>query len=155
LNPLRATLRYFDAWLSRQYRIRVFTTDPLCMLRIQLGQIPHPLELKDGPIPRGAPALMIHWWNERTALIEPQGPTIAWALDTSRRMRHSLRLIAQSMKSEDANQEIRVVGGITAMVVLGKVDGGKAMLEHLGFIVIPYYRPLGAFGEFWENFYTW
>jgi hypothetical protein len=29
------------------------------------------------------------------------------------------------------------------------------MLEHLGFIVIPYHRPFGAFGEFWENFFTW
>jgi hypothetical protein len=28
------------------------------------------------------------------------------------------------------------------------------MLEHLGFIVIPYHRPFGAFGEFWENFLT-
>jgi hypothetical protein len=29
------------------------------------------------------------------------------------------------------------------------------MLEHLGFTVMPYHRPFGAFGEFWENFYTW
>jgi len=29
------------------------------------------------------------------------------------------------------------------------------MLQRLGFTVIPYHRSLGAFGEFWENFYTW
>jgi hypothetical protein len=25
----------------------------------------------------------------------------------------------------------------------------------LGFTVLPYHNPLGRFGEFWENFYTW
>lgn len=124
-------------------------------MRIQLSHLPHPLELTDGTISLGSKALTIHWWNERASLIPPQGATVAWALDTSRRMRYSLRLIAEYMQADSACKEIQVVGGITAHVVLGKADGGKAMLEHLGFAVIPYYRPLGAFGEFWENFYTW
>jgi hypothetical protein len=38
---------------------------------------------------------------------------------------------------------------------LKEIDGGRAMLEHLGFTVLPYHRPFGAFGEFWENFHTW
>jgi len=28
-------------------------------------------------------------------------------------------------------------------------------MQRLGFMVLPYYRPFGAFGEFWENFYSW
>ena len=70
-------------------------------------------------------------------------------------MRYSLRLIAQYIQADSTCSEIQAVGGITAHVVLGRPDGGKVMLEHLGFLVIPYHRPLGAFGEFWENFYTW
>jgi hypothetical protein len=154
-DPLRAVLRSFDAWLSRQYRVQVFTQDPMCVLRIQLSQVPHSLQLPDGMIARGSQALMIHWWNERASLIPPQGPTVAWALDTSRRMRYSLHLIARYIQATSTCGEIQAVGGITAHVVLGKADGGKTMLEHLGFVVIPYHRPLGAFGEFWENFYTW
>jgi len=28
-------------------------------------------------------------------------------------------------------------------------------MNRLGFTVTPYHRPLGRFGEFWENFYSW
>jgi hypothetical protein len=155
VNPVRAILRRFDDWLSRQYSVQVFTQDPQCVLRIQIRPIPHTVILPDGTLANGSLALMIHWWNERASLIPPQGPTLAWALDTCRRMRYSLRLIALYMLENSTCEEIQAVGGITAHVVLGKADGGKTMLEHLGFMVIPYHRPMGAFGEFWENFYTW
>jgi hypothetical protein len=29
------------------------------------------------------------------------------------------------------------------------------MAQHLGFTVLPYYRPFGRFGEFWENLFSW
>jgi hypothetical protein len=29
------------------------------------------------------------------------------------------------------------------------------LLSWLGFVVQPYHSPLGSFGEFWENFYSW
>ena len=45
--------------------------------------------------------------------------------------------------------------GILAQINLEGSDGGRALLEHLGFTILPYHRPAGAFGEFWENFYTW
>jgi hypothetical protein len=70
-------------------------------------------------------------------------------------MRYSLRLIAEYLKENPACRDIQGIGGITAHVMLGRADGGKVMLEHLGFVVIPYHRPMGAFGEFWENFFTW
>jgi hypothetical protein len=63
--------------------------------------------------------------------------------------------VARHIQSTPALQDVQAVGGITARVTLIGVDGGKAMLDHLGFAVFPYYRPLGEFGEFWENFYTW
>jgi hypothetical protein len=155
MNPVRTVVRRFDDWLSRQYRVQVFTQDPLCVLRVQYTPLPHSLVLPDRIIERGSPALMVHFWNERASLIPPPGPTIAWAVDTNRRVKHSLRLIAGHIQTSPTCTEIRVVGGITAHITLGKKSGGRAMLEHLGFVVIPYYRPLGAFGEFWENFYTW
>ncbi len=155
MNPLRAVLRHFDDWLSRQYSVKEFSQDPKCVLRIQVCPIPHRIDLPDGTIADGNQALMIHWWNERASIIPPEGPTLAWALETTRSMRYSLRLIARFLQDNATCLEIHAVGGITAHVVLGKADGGKAMLEHLGFMVIPYHRPFGAFGEFWENFFTW
>ena len=29
------------------------------------------------------------------------------------------------------------------------------MMQHLGFVVLPYHNPLGRFGLFWENFFSW
>jgi hypothetical protein len=155
VNPLRAVLRHFDNWLSKQYCVQVFSDDPRCVLRIQISRLPCPVDLPDGTVARDSQTLMIHWWNERAASIPEQGPTLAWALDTSRQMRYSLRLIARYMQENASCEGVRVVGGITAHVVMGEADGGRVMLEHLGFKVIPYHRPLGAFGEFWENFFTW
>jgi hypothetical protein len=155
MDPLRATIRKFDDWLSQQYRVQVFSEDPLCILRIQTRPLRHSLELPDCNIERGSQALMVHFWNERASLIPSHGPSIAWALTTCRQVQHSLQLIAQHIQTSPACKEITAVGGVTAHIVLGKESGGRAMLEHLGFVVIPYQRPMGAFGEFWENFYTW
>ncbi|MEW6092697.1 MAG: hypothetical protein AB1531_01915, partial [Chloroflexota bacterium] len=154
-HPLRRLIRRFDAWLSRQYGVKVFTDDPQCIMRIQIRSVSHPLALPGGTIPRGAKALMLHMWNERAPLIPAAGPDLAWALDTHRRMVHSLRLIARYIQANPSLGDVQAVGGVTAHILLAGGDGGKAMLEHLGFTVMPYHRPLGAFGEFWENFYTW
>ncbi|MGZ6347462.1 MAG: YkoP family protein [Anaerolineales bacterium] len=155
MNSLRVVLRDFDDWLSRQYSVKEFSQDPKCVLRIQVCPIRHSVDLPDGTIMEGSQTLMIHWWNQRASIIPAEGPTLAWALETSRSMRYSLRLIARYLQDNSACQEIQAVGGITAHVVMGKADGGKVMLEHLGFMVIPYHRPFGAFGEFWGNFFTW
>jgi hypothetical protein len=155
VNPIRTVLRAFDEWLSKLYHVQVFTDDPQCVLRIQICPIHHTVELPDERLASGSQVLMIHWWNERASVIPSKGPTLAWALDTSRRMRYSLRLIAQYLQDNSFCKDIQAVGGITAHVMLGRADGGKVMLEHLGFKVIPYHRPMGAFGEFWENFFTW
>ncbi len=155
MNPLRVILRRFDDWLSRESGVEVFTQDPDCVLRIQICPLRHTVNLADETLASGTQALMIHWWNERASLIPKEGPTLAWALDTSKRMRYSLRLIAHYLQEAPNGPEIKAVGGITAHIMLGKADGGKVMLEHLGFVVIPYSRPQGAFGEFWENFFTW
>jgi hypothetical protein len=153
-HPLRHIICRFDRWLSRQLRVQVFTDDPQCLMRIQVWEAPHEIALPVGAIPREARVLMLHMWNERAPLIPEAGPDLGWALDTRRRMIHSLRLVARHIQYTPALQDVQAVGGITPHVTLIGVDGGKAMLDHLGFAVFPYYRPLGEFGEFWENFYT-
>ena len=37
----------------------------------------------------------------------------------------------------------------------GDGSSGERLFTRLGFTVFPYQSPLGRFGEFWENFYTW
>jgi len=155
MHPLRVIIRRFDRWLSRQYRVQEFTADPTVIMRIQVGKAPHDLALPEGTVPAGAKVLFLHMWNDRAPLIPEQGPDLAWALHSRRLMHHSLSAVAEHIKKEPSLKDIQAVGGITAHITLAAADGGRAMLNHLGFAVFPYYRPAGAFGEFWENFYTW
>lgn len=80
---------------------------------------------------------------------------MAYGLRLQRQLLHSLRLVAQLLQGQPEMRSAQAVGGVTVHVTLGGADGGRAMLQHFGFTVLPYFRPAGAFGEFWENFYTW
>jgi hypothetical protein len=47
------------------------------------------------------------------------------------------------------------VGGVCALISPHTHLAGVRLMERMGFTVRPCYRPLGRFGEFWENFYSW
>ncbi len=151
----RALIRRFDGWLSRIERVEPFTDDPRCILRIQGGRAKFDLTLPDGVISRGADVLLLHAWNERMPRIPPGGPDVAYAVYFRRMTVISLNLIARQVASTPSLCNVQAVGGVTAHISLEHARGGRAMLQHLGFTVFPYHRPFGAFGEFWENFYTW
>lgn len=155
MHPLRVIIRRFDGWLSRRYRVQEFTSDPQVILRIQRTRAPRDIWLPEGIVPARAEVLMLHAHNERMPPLPPAGADLAYAAHLRRLQVYSLHVVARYVQNEPSLQNILAVGGITAHVTLQPADGGRAMLEHLGFIVFPYHCPLGAFGEFWENFYTW
>ncbi len=155
MDFLRTIIRRFDDWLSRREGVAPFTDDPRVILRLQIGRASHDLLLPDGTVPRGTEVLLLHAWNERMPLIPAEGPDLAYGLKFQRPMLVSLKAIAQHIQQDAACRDVQAVGGITAHASFEHARGGRAMLQHLGFTIFPYHRPLGAFGEFWENFYTW
>lgn len=154
MHPVRLLIRYFDAWLSRQYGIYVFQEGEGVLLRLQETRLSHEVSLPDGFVARGSRALMLHLWNERMPLLPPLGPDLSYAVRLRRDLVFSLRELARYWARTPRLRDVVVVGGVTAHFV-PKGEGSKMLLEHLGFTVLPYHRPAGAFGEFWENFYTW
>lgn len=155
MHPLRVLIRRFDGWLSRIEGVEPFTDDPRVILRLQAGRAGRELCLPGGTVPRGADVLLIHAWNERMPPIPAEGPDLAYAVRFRRMTVASLKLIARHISSTPQLHAVQAVGGVTAHISLEQARGGRAMLEHLGFTLMPYHRPFGAFGEFWENFYTW
>lgn len=151
---LRLLIRNFDAWLSQAEGVFEFCQEPECLLRLQVAQAWHNLRLPDATIHTGEPVLVLHLWNERLSQIPAQGPDLGWAKPMQRRFVQSLGLVAGYVQRSPALANIRAVGGVTVLAAPGNY-GGSRMLQRLGFSVIPYHRRLGAFGEFWENFYTW
>lgn len=155
MHPLRLIIRRFDNWLSRQYGVYVFNGEEGIILRVQDGYIPHDRILPDGMVARGSQALFLHLWNERIPPIPAVGPDLAYALRLQRSLFLSLQAVAQYLIQSSHLQGVEVVGGVSAHTTLGRVGGGQTLLERLGFTVFSYHRPAGAFGEFWENLYTW
>jgi hypothetical protein len=154
-HPLRRLIRGFDAWLSRLEGVRPFTSDPRVILRIQTGQASWDIALPNLTLARESPVLYIHLWNERMPAIPPAGPDLAWARSAERLLIHSFRSLAAHLQATPPLLAARAVGGHIAQLSLRSRSGGRVLFEQLGFRLFPYHRPLGRFGEFWENFYAW
>ncbi len=155
MNPLRVLIRRFDGWLSRVEGVEPFTDDPRVILRVQQGRLAWDVPLAEVTISRGSPVAFVHLWNERMPVIASAGPDLAWAVRTQRATVYSFRSLARFLCRTGRMGSLKAVGGTIAQIRLHGADGGRLLLEHLGFEIFPFHRPAGAFGEFWENFFTW
>jgi hypothetical protein len=150
MNILRTAIRRFDDWLSRVEGVFPFTDEPSVILRLQEGRLAWEVPLPDCPMPAGSPALFVHLWNERIPPIAAHGADLEWAIQFQRRLVHSFQAIALHMQRTAHMNDVQAVGGILTHIHLGTADGGRLLLEHLGFTIFPYHRPAGAFGVLGE-----
>ncbi len=153
---MRYIIRLFDRLLRRLQGVFVYWDDPDCMFRVSHGEAPHPISLPDGEIPAGAKVLYLHFWNEHMPHIPPEGPNVRLALHGVRMLRDSFRVLAHQVRLNPLLAGVQAVGTPAAALVYPDAGpGGEKLMERLGFTCFPYRHPLGRFGEFWENFYTW
>ena len=152
---MRPVIRAFDAWLRRAEGVFEFTDDPACVLRLQVARAPHDLGLGDRCVRAGEPVLVLHLWNEHLPPLPAAGPDLAWARRAQRLFVTSLRVAADCARRDPHLARARAVGGITPMLSHDDRAAGARVIERLGFTVSPFHHPLGRFGEFWENFYSW
>ena len=155
MDLVKMVIRRFDDWLSHVEGVEPFAREPLIILRLQYARAGREIRLPDGLIAVRAPVLILHFWNERLPAMTSQGADLAWALQFQRRLLYSMKAVALHLRKTDPEGEVAAVGGVVAQVSMETADGGRLLLERLGFTIFPYRRPAGAFGEFWENFYTW
>jgi hypothetical protein len=148
-------IRLVDHILVRLWGIRVYWDDPKAMFRIRVIEAPHTLHLSDGEVPAGAPILELHFWNDRAPRMSEQGPDLAWGLAVYRMLSPSLRALARCLETDPELAEVQAVGGSTVLVSFGASGGAEKLFERLGLEIAPYQEPMGRFGRFWENFYTW
>ncbi|MGH7154919.1 MAG: YkoP family protein [Acetobacteraceae bacterium] len=90
-----------DIFLRRWYRVREFTDDPTCLLRVSLIQAPGSLRLGDGEdIHAGDDVIMLHIWNEQLPRFFALGADFRWAKMVRRRMRDSFETLARHLASD-------------------------------------------------------
>lgn len=152
---MRKIVRRFDAWLSRMYGVFEFSQIQDCLFRLQVAVAHHPIHLPDCRVEPGELVLHLHIWNERLLALDALSPGLGWAKTLQRSFLHSLGEIAYYLDDHPDMAEVRAVGGVTVLLDNGDHIGGARLVERLGFTILPYYSPLGGFGEFWENFYSW
>jgi hypothetical protein len=152
---MQAVIRWIDSLLRKSQGIYEFTDDPECILRIQLKRASHPVTIGNEGILKGDAVLAVHAWNEHMPKVPIEGLTLEWALWMRRLVIHSFRGVAKEMRQNHQYLQVRAVCGESALFSFTDHSGGTRLMQHLGFTVLPYHRPLGSFGEFWENLFSW
>jgi hypothetical protein len=152
---MRAVVRAIDNLLRTSQGIYEFIDDPECILRIQLTHANHAVNIGNVRILKGEPVLAVHVWNERMPKLPPEGTNLEWALRLRWQVIDSFRGVANILQHYCRYSQVRAVCGTSALFSFSDHTGGMRMMQHLGFIVLPAHRPLGWFGEFWENLFSW
>ncbi len=152
---MRSIIRLLDRFLRRVQGVFEYWDDPDCMFRASFGQAPHTISLPDGEVPDGAKVLLLHFWNEHMPHIPPEGPNINLAMRGARMLKASFRALAREVQRNPALADARAVGGAGVLIYPDAGPGAEKLLRRLGFSIFPYRHPLGSFGEFWENLFTW
>jgi hypothetical protein len=152
---MRTAIRLLDALQRRLHGVYEFTDDPSCLLRIQRTKAPHDLALPDGTVAAGAPVLALHLRNEQVLPIPEAGADMAWALRMTRIFVRSLRAVGTEMERDPRLAGVQAVGALSTAVFGPSGQAGARVFERLGFHLFPYHGLLGAFGDFWENLYSW
>lgn len=152
---MRAFVRLIDTLLSKSLRIYEFTDDPECILRIQLTRATHTTNFSDERILKGEPLLELHVWNKRMPQLPEGGATLEWALHLHRQLINSFKGVAHVIQTDERFSQVRAVCGTSALFSFSGHTGGTHLMQHLGFTILPYHRPFGRFGEFWENLFSW
>lgn len=152
---MKRVVRAFDRFLCRLQGVFVYWDDPDCLFRAQIARATRAIVLPGTVIPAGAEVLGLHFWNEHMPEIPPEGPTLALALRGSRMVVGSFRVLARVLHRDPRMAGVQALGGATVLFAAGDDSSGEKLFKRLGFTIFPYRSPLGRFGEFWENLYTW
>ena len=152
---MRTAIRTLDRGLRCALGVFEFCDAPDCLLRVRVTSAAHALSLPGRVVAKEAPLLELHLWNEHIPPLPPDGPDLAWAVQTQRRLIASFHVLADQMSRDPRFAAVQAVGGITVMLLPGKGTGGEKLFRRLGFWMFPYHSALGRFGEFWENLYSW
>jgi len=152
---MRTAFRTVDRGMRSALGVFEFCDAPDCLLRVRVTSATHALSLPGRVVAKQAPLLELHLWNEHIPPVPPDGPDLAWAVHTQRRLIASCHVLADKMSRDPRFAAVQAVGGITVILLPGKGTGGEKLFRRLGFWVFPYHSALGRFGEFWENLYSW
>jgi hypothetical protein len=144
-----------DRLLRSRFGVFEFSDDPDCLFRARFARTERKIELPDRAIQAGEPVLELHFWNEHFTPVPAGGPDIKWAVNGSKKVVASCRLLARQLRENPEMAQVCAIGGTTPLFRAGAGSGWEKIFSRLGFELWPHVNPSGAFAEFWENLYAW
>jgi hypothetical protein len=145
-----------DGFLRRCYGIREFNNDPECVLRIAFGKAQRAVVLADMRVAPGEPVGMLHLWNEHLPPFPAECPDLHWAKTMQRRLRRSLRALAEYVLAEPAAWQLRAFCAGFSLPPNGRTDPLLQFGRRFGFeIVAPDLSLLGRCHALGQDFLQW
>ena len=141
-----------DRWLRRRHGVYEYTTDPVCLFRVNRGEAEQALTLADGTrIRPGDPILNLHLWNEHMPPMPPDGPTVGWARQMQRGIDTSLRELACWLTEQT---DLTNIAALRADMRLGTVGQSQQLVRiagRYGFESAAFRAETGSLRQFGEN----
>lgn len=148
-------IKEFDRFLRWSQGVYEFCEQPECILRLKRARAKKTVILSDKLIEKGEPILELHLWNEHIPELPSDGNQLLWASQMKNRLILTFQRLASLLVDDGSYNDIEALFGITVLAVDPATAEPISLFLRLGFEVTPYQNPLGSFGTFWENFYTW
>jgi hypothetical protein len=152
---MRILFRFIDRLIRQRLHVFEIADNPECLFRLQFGSAPHDIHLKNGVIRAGEPILFLHLYNDHILPAWTQATDVTWAIKAARYLKRSFQQIAQFVLEDPRAREARALGGSPGFLSSADRPAGVQFMSRLGFEIFPYHSPLGRFGLFWENLYSW
>lgn len=118
-------VRTGDWFLRRYYRVKEFTSDPDCLIRVRHTEATQVIELSDTRVLPGDPVLDLHMWNEQLPRFLGPGADFCWAILIRRNLHRSITALARYVGS---SPECRQVRAIRACVTFAN-RGGRTQIR--------------------------
>jgi len=132
-DPVAVLVRRVDAALRRHYGITEFSDESICVLRLSRERAWRRILLSDGTaIAPGDPVGELHFWSEHMPTFARYGPDLAWAAETSRRLRRSFVLLAAALDGDSRWQDLRAVFARWAFAGAFHATHQRRLIEEFG-----------------------
>jgi hypothetical protein len=156
----RRGIRLIDSVLTRAYRVRAFTADAECILRISDGPgiVRKDTILPDGTrLTAGDHLVEIHFWNEHLPVIEEGGGSLLFGKQFGARLAHSLGLLAVYVAEDPAFAGFAAVHGQLGFIQVDEIEFYKRLAARFGLLLELHSAAGLRFwkGGFWAGLYAW
>jgi len=151
----KTMIRTMDTHLRKRLGIFEIWDDPRSQFRANILTITQPVDLPGISLPAGAKILELHMWSEHVPNQPADGADMAASWKMFKLSMASFKAIAVALQTNPNLSGVQALYALTPLFFREESEAGRHMFARLGFTVVPYHPPMGAFGQFWQDLHIW